>query len=148
MFLLIIKHGFLYFCCKDQSVRREGEKLAVDPRPQNKKKETAEEEGISLNKPEFLVYLATASGGYALRHLMIPCLMESLRELNPSDCLIDACQSANHRIENELKRGNFGPEIGQLPKIESTLTKKFCITKFSCNEIQSYPNKKAIIRIK
>jgi hypothetical protein len=91
-------------------------------------REQAEKEGICLaNQPDFLLYLATYSGGYAYRHVMIPRLIDSLAELLPSDDMYLACVAANKRIRMELEAQNLLAQ--SLPKIESTLQKKLCIGK-------------------
>lgn len=82
---------------------------------------------ITSDYPDFLLYLSTAVGGKSVRNLMIPNLIENLKELGPSDSFYSACEKTNRGIRMELKQ--LGPEIRQLPKIESTLEKKFCIGK-------------------
>lgn len=60
---------------------------------------------------------------------MIPCLIDSLKELSPSDSVLQACEKANEKIYTQLEELDFTKKYNQLPKIESTLKKKFCIGK-------------------
>lgn len=103
----------------------------IDVAPVIGSREKAMKEGACLSNkhPDFLLYQAAASGGKALRQLMIPCLMESLGQLGPSDDFYQACLSANRKIQKELQTLDPDRVTGQLPKIESTLVKKFCIGK-------------------
>ena len=107
---------------------RESTRSRTDPtRPGQARNET-----ITLKyHPDFLLYQATVSGSAALRHVMIPCLIDSLRELTPSDCMTQACLKSNKRISRELERLDPHNQCGQLPKYESTLKKKLCIGKFN-----------------
>lgn len=52
---------------------------------------------------------------------MIPCLMESLRELRPSDCMTQAFTSTIAKIRQT--------EPDQVPLLQSTLQKRLCIGK-------------------
>lgn len=84
-------------------------------------------EGMSLKQPDFLLYQATVSGSYALRNVLIPCFVDSLRELGPYDDIQQACLLTNEKVEKELRRIDPGFDIGQLPKVEYTMKKYFCL---------------------
>lgn len=47
-------------------------------------REEAVNKGVSLEYEDFLLYLATVSGGNAIRNVMIPRLIDSLKKLSPS----------------------------------------------------------------
>lgn len=88
------------------------------------------EDGVTLKQhPDFLLYMATVNGGKALRYVMIPCLIESLKELSPYDSVLIACEKANGKVDQELGVLDPTNEHQQLPKMESTLKKKFCVGK-------------------
>lgn len=90
----------------------------------------AMKDGVTLkHHRDFILYMATVSGGYALRYVMIPHLIDSLRELGPSDDIMQAFVQANEKIKNELKGLDPASITGQLPKVEFTSSKKFCIGK-------------------
>lgn len=57
---------------------------------------------------------------------MIPHLINSLRKLS----VIEACMKATMEIDHHLTVEDPHNGLRQLPKIGSTLTKKFCIDKF------------------
>lgn len=97
----------------------------VDPTPRYNRCVEVRKNGISLRHPDFLVYLATAPGGKALRNLMIPCLIKSRRELKPDDNITKACDSTHRKITQMLKAKY--PHLGTVPKYESTLAKDFRI---------------------
>lgn len=100
----------------------------MDPVPGPSTLNQAMREGITLKyHPDFLLYMATVTGSYAMRHIMIPCLIDSLAQLAPSDCILQACTAASEKVKRDVKQ--FGPTLRQLPKFESTLSRKFCIGK-------------------
>lgn len=79
------------------------------------------EKGITLSQhADFLLYLAPNGCSEALRDIMISHLIDSLQELTPSDSFLLACEKTNNIIASQLE---------QLPKIDSTLKKKFCVGK-------------------
>lgn len=82
------------------------------------------------NCSDFLLYMATAKGGKAVRNVMIPELIKSLTEMSPSDSAVEACDKANSEI-SKLLMTTKDPEnqTGQLPILESKMVKKFCIGK-------------------
>lgn len=100
--------------------------------PANNRRLEANRKSVRLQNTDtdFLLYQATAAGGFAVRRLMIQCLIDGLERLGPGDSILQACESANEAIESQLKLLNLASVTGQVPKIESTLTKKFCIGKF------------------
>jgi hypothetical protein len=83
-------------------------------------------EGLTLTHTDFLLYMATVSGGYAYRHLMIPKLIEALKKSGPSCALSQSCVYANSLISSEIKNLDPMNKNGQHPKIESTLMSKLC----------------------
>lgn len=92
--------------------------------------EQARKEGVTLkHHPDFLLYMATVSGGYAFRYVMIPCLVDCMRQLSASESVSQACESANNKVKQQLEKLDPQGKGGQLPKVESTLRKKFCIGK-------------------
>lgn len=101
----------------------------ADPLPTGGGRQQAQTEGACLQwwHTDFLLYQAAASGGKALRYLMIPRLIESLRELGPADDILQVFLLANKRIRAELKQLDPGSVLRQLPKFEVTLEKKLCI---------------------
>lgn len=76
---------------------------------------------VELKRPDYLLFMATAVEGDALRNHMIPCLMESLRNLRPYDCM------TLFLIETAFKMRQKQPD--QVPVFMSTLDKKFCLGK-------------------
>lgn len=84
--------------------------------------------GLGVKDPDFLLYYATTNGGLAYQNLMIPCLIESLRMLSPTDCMSVACMRASGRIDRYTAEHCL-PDLCQIPKIELTFRKKFCIGK-------------------
>lgn len=76
---------------------------------------------IALTRNNCLLFMSTLYGGLAVRNVMIPSLVESMRQLSPSECITHAVIEAQHKIRK------ICPE--QKPEFRSTLDKKFCIGK-------------------
>lgn len=96
----------------------------ADPLAHGGSKQEALKEGISLKHHEdFLLYLATVSGGAALRYLMIPTFIDSLRRLDASDDIHKACVLTNRVVGKKLEALDSKKHTGQLPKVEYTLKK-------------------------
>lgn len=104
----------------------------IDPVPRSGSVKQALDTGICLDitkHRDFLLYQATAGGGTALKNLMVSRLIECLKQLQPGDDIHQACLSANENIRSELGILHPSCETKQLPKVESTMRKKFCIGK-------------------
>ena len=83
----------------------------------------AQNQGVSISRRDFLLYMATVRGEKALRNRMVPCLIDSLRNLQPTDDIIKACKEANNKIWKLVKAGSFD----QIPEYDCTLTRDFFI---------------------
>lgn len=106
------------------------EQLRNDPVPVGSSRQQAMREGVCLKcHPDFLLYQATVCGTKALRYLMIPRFIETLRELNHNDDIHKACVITNKKVKEELRILDPDGITRQLPKMESTLTKFLCISK-------------------
>lgn len=84
-------------------------------------------QGISLIKKDFLLYMATARGGKAKRNLMIRCLIDSLKNLKPTEDITKACNEAHNKITKLLDTCDPCSSLTMVPKYEYTLTKNFYI---------------------
>jgi lipid A disaccharide synthetase len=83
--------------------------------------------GVSLTADHFLLLMGSVRDGETVQ--MIPCLVESMKELKPTECIQQACVVTNNVIKRKQQKQLQGPGRNQLPIAQSTLRKKFCIGK-------------------
>jgi hypothetical protein len=99
---------------------------AVDVSQGDKSKHTdASSENISLDRRHFLLFVFHTSSESATKSnitTVLKCLMHSLENLTPSDCISSAFMSAKNRIQADSST--------QVLVWYSTLTKKLCVGKY------------------
>ena len=99
----------------------------TDPTPMGTGGQETTQRDACLKQRNFLLYLATTSGGKAIRNLMIPRLMSSLKKLKSDECITQACIKTNNKIEKKLNVDYPNSRLAMIPKYECTFTKRFCI---------------------
>jgi len=82
---------------------------------------------VALTERDFLLYMATVSGGYALRNLMIPCCVEELSRNSPAQCMSEAFTRASDKVSARVRVMAPESETGQVSEVRSTLRKKFAL---------------------
>ena len=73
--------------------------------------------GVSLTHPDFLLYMAAVRGRKAKRNLMVPCLIESLRNLQPTDNITKACDEAHNKISELVKTNDPRSTFTMITKV-------------------------------
>lgn len=101
----------------------------TDPTPHLPSLQEAMRNGTHLCHPDALLYVSTVDGGSSLRDVMIPCLIEAMREMSVTADMNEACQQANAKVGKQLEMLDPNNRVRQLPKCESTLKSRLCIGK-------------------